>query len=418
MCTSELWGIIIPILCLLAGCSTPSNERDQILVNINGRTITVEDFERSYVQDLILSGQNDTPKARYAHLEALIEQELWYEEALRRRLNPDSLSPGYTDMARKRALGQRFYELQFLEQLPELTETEVRLAFVRYKQPVIARHLFYRNASEAYAAHARLKSGNSFLDEAQLAFQTETFDSTAGWLGELRYFQVDDAIAEAAFALSTDTFSLPVRSRHGWHIIKIKDRILAPMITESEFQNRRSGISGLLRLRKRRLEGDAFVRSFMETQNVKVNPEGVRSLAAALGRMTQTSFSLNDGHDTAPLPLLPTSLLATFGTSGVTYTFTGEDYFSWLPFLPISEATSNPAASLGRAIRNEALAMAGMNLGLEKDWAVQMDMLHFEKIYLAKFMGELESDSTLLDVLRSATSIYVDTMIFHQIMIN
>ena len=417
MCTSEFWSII-PVLYLLAGCSTPSNERDQVLADINGRNITVKDFERSYVQALILSGQNDTPNERYAHLEVLIEQELWYEEALRRRLNPDSLSPGFIDMARKRALGERFYELQFLEKLPELTETEVRLAFTRHKQPVIARHLFYRSASDVYAAHARLKSGSSFLDEAQLAFQTETFDSTAGWLGELRYFQTDDAIAEAAFALGTGTFSSPVRSRRGWHIIKVEDRIQAPIITESEFQTRKSGIAGLSRIRKRRLGGDIFIRSFMETQNVVVNPEGVRSLAAALGRITQTSFSLDDSHDTAPLPLLPTTLLATFETSAGTHTFTGEDYFSWLPFLPISTAASNPAASLGRAIRNEALAIAGMDLGLEMDRLVQMDMMHAEKVYLANYMRELESDSTLLSTLRSATSIHVDTMIFHQIMLN
>ena len=91
---------------------------------------------------LIRSGQNDTPGARYSHLNTLIEDQLWYEEALRRELDADTSLALFIDLARQRALGGRFYELEFLEQLPQPTETEIRQAFARYKQPVIARHLF------------------------------------------------------------------------------------------------------------------------------------------------------------------------------------------------------------------------------------------------------------------------------------
>ena len=195
------------------------------MAHVNGHLITVGDFERSYIQILIQSGQNDTPEARYNHLDHLIEEYLWYEESLRRNLNSDSLLSEFTELARKRAIGGRYYEIEFLERLPQLTETEIRQAFARYKQPVMVRHLFYRNEADARIAHARLEAGTSFLDEAQTAFRTENFDSTAGWLGEIRYFQVDDAFAEAAFALPIGQYSAPVRSRQGWHIIQVEDRI-------------------------------------------------------------------------------------------------------------------------------------------------------------------------------------------------
>ncbi len=403
---------------LLVGCSPPLSERDQALAHVNGHPITVGDFERSYIQTLIQSGQNDTHEARYNHLNHLIEEHLWYEEALRRNLNSDSLLSEFTELARKRAIGARYYEIEFLEQLPQLTETEIRQAFVRYKQPVMARHLFYRNEADARIAHARLEAGTSFLDEAQIAFRTENFDSTAGWLGEIRYFQVDDAFAEAAFALPVGQYSAPVRSRQGWHIIQIEDRIKTPIIAESEFQNRKNGIAGLLRIRRRRLEGDRFVRTFMENRNVQISTEGVRSLRAALGRIMNTSVSLDDTYDTVALPLTPETSLATFTLSGSAYTFTGDDYFFWLPELPLSEATSNPAASLGRALRNEAFALAGMELGLEKDPIAQEDIASSTRVYLANSMRQLQPDSTLLIALQSAASIRVDTMLFQQIMVN
>ncbi len=402
---------------MLAGCSPPLSEKDQVLAHINEHPITVGDFERSYVQVLIRSGQNDTPQARYNHLDLLIEDYLWYEEALRRNLNSDSLLSEFTELAHKRAVGGRYYEIEFLERLPQLTETEIRQAFARYKQPVLVRHLFYRSEVDARTAHARLKTGVLFIDEAQHAFKTENFDSTAGWLGEIRYFQVDDAFAETAFALDVGEYSNPIRSRQGWHIIKVEDRIRTPIIAESEFQNRKNGITGLLRIRKRRLEGDQFVRTFMENLNVQINAEGVRSLRAALGRITNNSVSLDDTYDTAALPLKPETPLATFTMKGSTHTFTGDDYFFWLPELPPSEVTSNPAASLGRALRNEALALAGLQLGLTKDSIVQEDIASSTRTYLANSMRRLQPDSTLLFALRSTSSIRIDTVLFQKIMV-
>ena len=407
------------ILFLLTGCSTPPEEQDQVLAYIDEHAVTVEAFERSYVQALIRSGQNDTPEARYAHLNQLIEEHLWYEEALRRGMESDTLFSYFTELALKRAVGGRYYELEFVERLSPLEEVEIRQAFARYKQPIVARHLFYRGKTEAHAAYARLEAGHSFLDEAQLSFQTEKFDSTAGWLGEIRYFQVDDAFAEAAFALEPGDFSEPARSRQGWHIIKVEDRLGAPIITESEFQNRKAGIENLLRIRRRRLEGDRFVRTYMEERSVQINEEGFRSLQAALNRITDKSIVLDDTYDTAPLPLTPEISLATFMAGGRMQSFTAEDYFFWFPELSFSEVTSNPAASLGRAIRNEAFALAGLAMDLEKDVLVQEDVANSRRAYLADLMQrQLESDSILLEALRSTASVHVDTVLFSHIMLH
>ena len=416
--TSSVWGAIF---LLAVGCSPPSSEKDQTLADVNGYSITVGEFERSYVDVLIRSGQNDTPGARYSHLGTLIEDQLWYEEALRRELDADTSLALFIDLARKRALGGRYYELEFLEQLPQPTEAEIRQAFARYKQPVIARHLFYGDELDANAAYTRLQAGTSFIDEAQICFQTVNFDSTAGWLGEIRYFQVDDAFAEAAFSLATGSFSAPVRSRQGWHIIKIEDRIATPIITESEFQNRKPGIASLLRIRKRRLEGDRFVRTFMENRDVRIDPQGLRALDAALARIERRVSSgpitLDDDYDTPAPPLTPTTPLATFIINETAQTFTAEDYFFWFSELPFREARSRPAASVGRAVRNEAFALAGIDANLEGDAIVQRDVEYYTRTYLANSVRQLDPDSTLIDALHRSASIRIDSLLFDQIMV-
>ncbi|MYH07500.1 MAG: hypothetical protein F4146_02860, partial [Rhodothermaceae bacterium] len=84
---------------LAVGCSTPSSEKDRALADVNGYSITVGEFERSYVDVLIRSGQNDTPGARYSHLNTLIEDQIWYEEALRRELDADTSLALFIDLA-------------------------------------------------------------------------------------------------------------------------------------------------------------------------------------------------------------------------------------------------------------------------------------------------------------------------------
>ena len=158
------------------------------------------------------------PAARYDHLNGLIDHHLLYNAAVRNGLDAGPDLEGYTAVARKKALGGRYYEVAFLEQLPLPSDADVRLAFARFKQPILARHLFYRTEGEVRAAYARLQSGRPFDDEAKDCFEVAGDDSLAGYLGEVRYFMVDDAVAEAAFALEVGAYSEPVRSRQGWHI--------------------------------------------------------------------------------------------------------------------------------------------------------------------------------------------------------
>ena len=248
------------------------------------------------------------------------------------------------------------------------------MAYARHKQPIVVRHLFFDQEDSAAAAYARLQSGRSFLQEAQDCYQTQAFDSSAGFLGRISYFQTDDAFAEAAFALEVGDISAPVRSRQGYHIIRVEDRLAAPVLTESEFQTRKVGIASLLRLRRRRLSGDRFVRTFMDGLNVEVHGRHIAALKRALLRIERRAAddivsSLDESESAVALD--PGSVLARYTYNGEEYIFTAADYFFWFPDLPFAEATSRTAASVGRALRNEVLAMSGEAEGLASSSVVR-----------------------------------------------
>jgi len=408
------------LVLLLSACAGNVDDVDRELARVDAHRISVGDFERSYVNALLQSGANDTPEQRWSHLDGLLNEYLLSEEARHRGLDRDSLAMGFKQLAMGKALGGRYYEQAFLRYLPSLDEVSLRLAFARFKQPLIVRHLLYHTKADAEAAYERLNAGRAFLVEAQDCFRTAAFDSMAGYLGEVRYFQADDTFAEAAFALPVGGYSAPVRSRHGFHIIKVEDRLSAPILTETEFQMRRAGMASLLRLRQRRLLGDQFVRAFMDSLNVQVDADGVRALQAALNRLElragRTPVVLSDADSPAPSELEPETVVATYLQSGSRHAFTVEDYAFWLPDLPFAEAVNRTAASVGRALRNEAFAQAGRQAGLENSPQVTADVNAELRTFLAGTLRLRTTDSTLVTELRRKASMEVDSTLFNQIM--
>lgn len=91
------------------------------------------------------------------------------------------------------------------------------------QQEVRARHILVKTEDEAKAIIAELKNGADF---AELARQKST-DPGASEGGDLGYFPRDEMVpefADAAFKLEKGQISEPVRTRFGWHVIKVEDK--------------------------------------------------------------------------------------------------------------------------------------------------------------------------------------------------
>lgn len=377
----------------IAGCN-PAPPADPPLATVDGAAITISDFDQTYATALLRTGRNDTREERYRHLNHLIDAYLLADAARDRGLDADSAYQAYIERERRRALGVRFYEKAFLESQPPPTEAEVREAFRRWKEQRIVRHLFFQDGAEAQASHERLEAGRDFLEEAQAVYGLASFDSLAGFLGPIRYFEMDDAFADAAFALTPGSYSAPVRSRYGWHIIRVEDVISNPLLTESAFAARREGLAGRLRLRQERIAGDQFIRDYMLAREVTVEPDALRALGdvlAALERSTEVRLRWEQVHEVVyeeqgPATLTPETRLLTYEQGGTTHAYTVADYLRWVEVLPFQEARHRTAASVGRALRNDVLAAAAEAEGLADDPEVQRLVARASRTRLAHLL--------------------------------
>jgi parvulin-like peptidyl-prolyl isomerase len=362
----------------LVGCGegTADRVRSEVLATVGDDVITDSWYERTYVDFLIRSGQNDTDSNRRAHLENLIDAVLLSQEAARLGLTEDSVFVVFRERERKKALGAIYFDQELLATLPPPTDEEVRLAFARWKAQVIVRHLFFNRKEEADMAYRRLQLGADFLGEAQDLYGVPG-DSAAGYLGPVKYFQMDDAFAEATFSLEEGSYSEPVQSRFGWHIIRSERVLVNPLLTEDEYQVRRGGLESQFRLRRRNLEGNAFVRSFMQGLNVDGNGPAIGALAAIIDDLTEEAAPqaqvVGAGEPRVSLASIDSmrsvmnagTVLATYDFRGRTREFTAGEYLRWIEDLPFEEARKNTVNSVGRALRNEVFALEAERIGVD-----------------------------------------------------
>lgn len=370
---------------------------EKVIATVNGTPITAQRFNESYVNFLITTGQHDTRGHRYLHLNALLDTYILADEARRRGLDEDPGFKEYYDRKLSHTVGGQFYQESFLDTLAPLTDDEIRLAFQRSKEQVVIRHLLFRDSEAAEEAHARLEEGEDFIQLANEVFETAEYDSMAGFLGVASYWELDDDFAEAAFSQPVGMPTPPVRTRYGYHIILVEDHLINPLLTESEYQYRRKGVSQKAHMRKMRREGSRFVHDYMMGLNVRVNEPAIVELREAIQRLTvephprtyQPPPQLsNEEVGQLRASFTPETPLLTYELNGERHVFTALDYYRWLEELPYGEARNRTGASVGRALRNEVLARSGFQEELDKHEVVTEYVQFASNVYLANALRE------------------------------
>lgn len=373
------------------------------VATVGGHVIPEARYTKEYVARLLATGRNDEPVERYAQLDNLIQLRLLAEEARRRGLDRGPEYEEHVERHRLLAAGNAYFMQEYAATLPPLTESEIREAYRRTQDKVVLRQLFFRDQRQAELAARLLREGEDFVDLANEIFDTPTWDSSAGMLGTAGYWDLDDAVAEAAFALGAGEISEPVRSRFGWHVLRLENRIVNPLLIEEDFQMRRKRIEGRYRIRRNRLGGDRWIRGFMEGLNPVVDTMAARLVVEALasivgGKKVGTEVRVSRAEvDDVRNDLEPGTPLVRFEMDGEEHTFTAGDFVRWLPELPVEEIRSRPMASVGRALRNEALGLKGIAEGLDRDpWAAEAVEFQTDRFLADSLTGILRASRSVI----------------------
>jgi peptidyl-prolyl cis-trans isomerase C len=253
---------------------------------VNGEEISQLRLERYFAEYLEDQGRAlgsiRNPKAykqlRKAALDALIDKELLWQEALKRgvvisdatvqsqveqtrqafggaevfarRLEDAGFDEaGYAEYTRRELAAQQVFAV--LTQVSEPDEKQVRAFFEEHRaemnrpEEIQVRHILIKvpqgaEASTVSSARLRLEEMRTRISQGEdfaSVARTGSEDESASQGGDLGYFPRGRMLPEfeaAAFALAPGALSEPVRTAVGWHLIYLENRLEAADVTEEQ----------------------------------------------------------------------------------------------------------------------------------------------------------------------------------------
>lgn len=106
----------------------------------------------------------------------------------------------------------------------KVTDKELKEYYDNLKPEIRASHILVADEAKANEIKSKLDAGAKFED---LAKENSTDTGSAANGGDLSWFGAGAMVPEfeeAAYALKVNEISAPVKSEHGWHIIKLTDK--------------------------------------------------------------------------------------------------------------------------------------------------------------------------------------------------
>ena len=265
-------------LALVFGCAKEPSPDDKVIAKVSNSSITLGDFKAriaklpSYYREIV-----EKNKKRY--LEEMIAEKLFYEEALRRGLNNDKEVAEVINEAKKKIVIAKLIKND-VEDKVKVSEDEIAAFYEANKDKLRtpemwrASQILVPTEQEAVDVLQKLNSGANFEDIAR----ANSKDATASRGGDIGYFRAGQLVPEfekAAIGLNVGQLSGVVRTKFGYHIIKLTDKKASGM---QSYENAKPMIENELKKKKKVDIFYELVMSLKKKYDVNINEEAFSSM--------------------------------------------------------------------------------------------------------------------------------------------
>ncbi len=220
-------GLFAGLLLAASTVQTQAQTKDSVLLNVAGNNITKAEFERVYYKNNNKENSNDEKSVR-EYLDLYINYKLKVKEA--EALKMDTAQAFIDELAG--------YRKQLAQ--PYLTDKDVndnliKEAYDRLQKDVKASHILLKLNPDALpkdtlAAYNRimkirekLLKGADFAKMARDSSEDPSAKENSGDLGYFTGMQMVYPFETAAYTTKVGQISMPVRTRFGYHLIKVDD---------------------------------------------------------------------------------------------------------------------------------------------------------------------------------------------------
>lgn len=241
-----------------------------VIAVVDSHKIFLKEFSTRYEDYLFSSGIKDNPMVRQSILNNMINEILL--------LNYDNNDLIYNNEEYQRDLewAKKQTVLAYLkdqEVYAKITATdeEIRDAYYKSNEKIAARHLFAETEEEANNLYQLLLTGADFNELAKQVFTDTTLANNGGYLGFFSWGDMDPDFEDAAYSLKVGEISKPVKTKYGYSIIKLEDRRPHPLLTEYEYQKRKSHMESVVKIRKKRASELQYLNKLFNPNNLTID---------------------------------------------------------------------------------------------------------------------------------------------------
>ena len=354
----NILGFIIALLVAPASLALSVDARDgnaddtAAVAVVNNIPLSIDTFRTMYVDHLLETGISDSPRARKQFLDRSIKTMLVVEQVRRSPVVESDAFKLEQARVERKLLIEGLLAAEVYSHI-QITDADLRDMFVRINTSVSASHLYAPTKHVAGSLYARLQAGESFERLAAETFMDSVLANNGGSLGYFEFDEMDPAFEDAAHRLDVGEISEPVRTAQGYSIIRVDDRFVKPILTESEFATKKDRLATYISVRKRQAARREFLSQLTTDLQLELHDESVKSLFAELNGTRVESIETTSTLD-SDTPLVST----TSGTISVANVleearYSGEDLRSQIRTLEKFEAFVR-----GVAIRKEIVDLA------------------------------------------------------------
>ncbi len=391
------------VLVGLAGCER-NRPGPGVLAIVDGERIDEDAFTRS----ILLMPRYDVRRkgipAIRQHLRSLIENKLLSEYAEELGLDRDPRIQKRKAWIRDNAMVEQLYR-EIVQKRVKVTDVELRQAFVKFNTQIHARHIFAKTENEAHEIYQALENGADWDSLAARVFGDSVLAANGGDLGWFTFGEMDPDFEAACYALPVGEISKPVRTRFGWHIIKVEDKKVNPILTEADFAKNYKKLERIVRSRKENAVANAYVKELMTPLRVTLKGRAF----AFLVKRAQDVFGKPNRRRRFPKPVFKDEQVLGFAESLKPYRnevlveyrggqWTIGDFLDRLEAMPPAERPRlNSPGSLRRGIktmiRDAFLAKEARKRGLQNHPYVRSEVALWYEDTMAQLVKKQIADT-------------------------
>jgi peptidyl-prolyl cis-trans isomerase C len=273
--------VMILALAILPGCAEDKAPNGPVLATVNKENITQDDIlkQMKRIPEWARPQLQDA-EGKSKFLDEMIKRELIYQEAAKMRLNKDEEFKAQVKEFEKMTLVQLILKKEVDEKV-KVDEEEAKKFFdqnadkLTVGTKIKASHILVETEKEANDIVDKINKGKGFADLARSLSKDSVSAKKGGDLGYFGRGQMVPEFERAALSLKPGEVSKPIKTRFGFHIIKLID---IKKGKPAKFEESREAIVRQITMEKRKKLFDKFIDRLKAGAKITQNDDAISAL--------------------------------------------------------------------------------------------------------------------------------------------